>query len=167
MTKPLLNLQFVGVTLLLGISSLTNAQNVLNIIELNGNKTMIPFKDIRNITFPSADLAVKKINGSNFTLPVASLRKMNFSTDNITSIIESNYADNLFSLYPNPVNDVLTINITKATAQISILDLNGFVVMKQSLNELFNYLNVSSLPNGIYLCKIESEGLIETLKFVK
>lgn len=168
MNKPLLKLQFVGVTLLLlGISSLTNAQNALNITDLKGIKTMIPIKDIRNITFPANDLAVKKKNGSNFTIAVASLRIMNFSTENILSVNESQIANNLISLYPNPVKDVLTVTTTKANTQISIVDLNGLLVMNQTLNGFLNSLNVSSLPIGIYLCKIESEGVIETLKFVK
>lgn len=168
MNKPLLKLRFVGVSLLLlGLTTLTSAQNALNINDLNGVKTILPIKDIRNITFPASNISINKKNGTNFTLAVSSLRVMNFSTEIITSFNGSNFTVNSFTIFPNPVNDILTINLSNESAKIQIVDLNGSIVINQSLNVLSNSLNVSNLPKGVYLCKIESGGIIETLKFVK
>jgi len=64
---------------------------------------------------------------------------------------------NVFSLYPNPIKDKLTItfiNDIVKKASVSIFTIQGQIVFKSKLNKTNTSLNLSSLNNGIYLIKI-------------
>lgn len=73
--------------------------------------------------------------------------------------------DNLISLYPNPVTDHLTIKL-KQPSKITVTYITGQVAMikKDVLNEV---IDVSGLPGGIYLIRIETGDKTETYKFIK
>ncbi|NJM79721.1 MAG: T9SS type A sorting domain-containing protein [Flavobacterium sp.] len=64
-------------------------------------------------------------------------------------------------MYPNPTKNEVTIQYNALTnPQLEVIDLNGRVLLKQTLNNTNNTLNIASLPSGIYLFKINSkEGL--------
>jgi len=71
------------------------------------------------------------------------------------------------TLYPNPVQDVLTIRTaTDLTEKIAtIFDITGKKVYNQKL--LNNQLDVSSLQDGVYFLRIESNGKSIRRKFIK
>lgn len=67
-----------------------------------------------------------------------------------------------WTMYPNPVKDILNINLTDLiTATSEIYDLTGRQILRAALNN--NTINVSALPAGIYILKIGSQ----TGKFIK
>ena len=69
-------------------------------------------------------------------------------------------------IYPNPVKDVLQIESGELRIdRVEILDLSGKIVCH--FNNLTNQINVSTLLQGIYLIKIETDKGIVTRKFVK
>lgn len=72
-----------------------------------------------------------------------------------------------FSMFPNPVSDVLNIvntsNININTAEIT--DVNGRVV-KEVTGEV-NQINISTLTSGIYFLKINTDEGTGTTKIVK
>ncbi len=68
-------------------------------------------------------------------------------------------SDQLISIYPNPVTDVLFLNTKIANQHVSIYNHLGKKVMETTENKI----DVSQLSSGIYILK--SEGA--TLKFVK
>ncbi|RZK33925.1 MAG: DUF3500 domain-containing protein, partial [Hymenobacter sp.] len=74
------------------------------------------------------------------------------------------------SLYPNPVQNVLTISSASSVQNgtISIIDNAGKMVLR-STNRSGRNLNVdvANLPAGPYLVQLLSEGKTTTLKFVK
>ena len=65
-------------------------------------------------------------------------------------------------VYPNPVQDILSVNAEKI-ASIIVFSLTG----QQLLDSNSNDLDVSSLPTGLYLARIEADGLTVVDKFVK
>jgi PKD repeat protein len=77
-------------------------------------------------------------------------------------------------MYPNPVNDIATVNVTLAeNAQIAvnIFDITGKLVntvyndqMNAGLNTLS--INVSELPAGIYFTSVTSGKYNKTMKMV-
>lgn len=70
-----------------------------------------------------------------------------------------------FTLYPNPVNDILTI-ACQENNEIKgglILDLNGRIISTFTSNKV----NVSNLATGSYILQIESNLGIATTKFIK
>ncbi len=76
---------------------------------------------------------------------------------------------NSIKLYPNPVNDVLTLNVTNLTiSNIEIMDLNGRMVKVISGNNTSDVkINVSDLSAGVYMINIYSENNKTTKKFMK
>ncbi len=72
-------------------------------------------------------------------------------------------------LYPNPVKDVLHLNVTNLTiSNIEIMDLNGRIVKAMSVNNASDVnINVSDLSAGVYMINIYSENNKTTKKFIK
>jgi hypothetical protein len=81
------------------------------------------------------------------------------------SIPDEELAD--VSIYPNPVEDVLTITTAAdLTGRIAtIFDMNGKRVLNQKL--ISDQLNVSNLQSGFYFLRIESNGRSIKRKFIK
>ena len=52
-------------------------------------------------------------------------------------------------------------------ASVSIYSLLGQNVMSKTLKNTSESINVSSLTDGIYLAKINSDGSSKTIKFIK
>lgn len=68
---------------------------------------------------------------------------------------------------PNPASDILTIQSdVGSTMEVEILNSFGQVVLKESLSELMNEMDVSQLSSGIYFVKILVEGKVGVQKVV-
>lgn len=72
-----------------------------------------------------------------------------------------------FSLFPSPAVNSLHIRSSAdlAGARVSVTDLSGKVALRPSL--MNNAIDVSSLPAGMYLLKVEQAGAVHTAKFTK
>lgn len=86
--------------------------------------------------------------------------------------IEGNEINDKLSLYPNPANDVLNLQIDQSIdlQSIFVFDVSGKLVIEQNLsdnNTLQQQLNISKLQNGIYFLKVNSLQGLTTIKFVK
>ena len=91
-----------------------------------------------------------------------------FTVDNSLSVSDFN-SDNL-KIYPNPVSDILHIDLTKsADLSIAVYDLNGREILKKDTLSLYNQVNTASLTSGIYFLKISDNTNDKNtiLKFVK
>jgi photosystem II stability/assembly factor-like uncharacterized protein len=75
------------------------------------------------------------------------------------------------SLFPNPANSTVTINIADNTngspVNISVLNCNGMQVMKRKFQTMPVQMDISNLGTGIYLLRIETANTIEVRKLVK
>jgi hypothetical protein len=76
---------------------------------------------------------------------------------------------NEFSIYPNPVQETLTIaskfNTTIQKVVISTLD--GKCALVLDANEIQDEINLSALSAGTYFIQLDSDESSETLKFIK
>ncbi len=68
---------------------------------------------------------------------------------------------------PNPATNQLTLTHTEPIKKASVYNYLGQLVLTQNGTENNMQLNVSNLPNGNYLVKIESDTESQTVKFVK
>ena len=68
------------------------------------------------------------------------------------------------SVFPNPMQDEICVK--GAEGELSLLDVNGAVILKQTHAE-FSKLDVSWLPKGVYILQIESNGQKAVKKLVK
>jgi hypothetical protein len=71
-------------------------------------------------------------------------------------------------LYPNPTEDILTIEVFGTNLQqLIVTDLNGKILSKQHAFGNTNSLNVKNLSAGVYLVNIETENGVLVRRFVK
>lgn len=73
------------------------------------------------------------------------------------------------AIYPNPVQDQLSVNLPKGlAAMLEIVDMQGRVALRQDLNGGMQQVNVQNLPSGNYLYRISENGkLLAKGKLVK
>ncbi|UQB68408.1 T9SS type A sorting domain-containing protein [Epilithonimonas zeae] len=67
-------------------------------------------------------------------------------------------------VYPNPVNDVLTVSSDKKVNQISVYNVSGQLI--QEINNS-NVINLTKLSSGVYFVKTVVEGKTEMTKVIK
>ena len=89
----------------------------------------------------------------------------------ISSVNELNLVES-FQAFPNPTDNYLTIKIDLsevATTQLSILDMTGKEVLRAgqlTTNRLNSTIDVSQLPKGLYLLKVQINGQIQSEKLI-
>lgn len=131
-------------------------------------------EDIGNYPYKTASVP--------FTVPADGIYYLSFrvysdpdifylSLDNIkvfeTSLGTENTSKSSLKFYPNPVNDILNITDGKNFSSLEIYDFSGKKVFSNDQKSTKLELNLSQLKPGIYLVKINSEGEINTFKFIK
>lgn len=77
------------------------------------------------------------------------------------------FAADGFSIYPNPVRDVLWISTASPVSSVFIFDVSGKAVL--SLTPAGNEfaIDVSGLANGVYFAKIQTDGAVKTMRIAK
>jgi hypothetical protein len=71
-----------------------------------------------------------------------------------------------FTIYPNPVQNILNIETKQNNATVSIYDYTGKLILSEMISET-GVIDVSNITSGIYMVKIENGGIASTQKFVK
>lgn len=107
--------------------------------------------------------------GSSFQKDAGASYSANCGVTTGVTVVNSAKFD--FSIYPNPANDVITINydgLNEANSSIEITNTVGQIIMKQDVaNETLKNINVSNLSNGIYYVQLKQNGKsIATKKLV-
>jgi hypothetical protein len=74
-----------------------------------------------------------------------------------------------FSIYPNPAKNNVTIELSEYTVgTLAVFDLNGKIVVCQSINGTYATINTSSFANGNYIVRLVNDGKpSEGVRFVK
>ena len=77
--------------------------------------------------------------------------------------------NNLIStLYPNPIKDVLTINLNGNNSyNYTILNLSGAIMFNGKIKNSPHHIKLNNLSSGIYFLKVTSEQGVEMRKIVK
>jgi hypothetical protein len=88
----------------------------------------------------------------------------------VTDVLEIDEKES-FKVYPNPAENIVNIEIIglhQTKVVISICDLTGkkLISVSEKVSGNFTYsINIEDIPNGTYLCKIESGKAVNTIKF--
>ncbi len=87
---------------------------------------------------------------------------------NVTGI-EDNAQTETFSIYPNPANDLLTIQLSEpnAKAEIKIYDQLGQIESFLNVSTPQTKIDISNLTNGVYVIELKTENTNSRQKFVK
>lgn len=124
-------------------------------------KTRIAFRPVVN------ELAVTWIDTKNDGRGIAKIDVENFAFIGLDELVDQND----MSLFPNPVNDWMTIQLDEKlvkSATFRIVDLNGRLIESGSFDQQAQLgINVSNYTNGVYLFHLDTEQGEITKRFVK
>ena len=77
------------------------------------------------------------------------------------------YLDKHISLFPNPADNVFTVNSTlDIIRELTIYDNNGRAVLRQSINDYSGQVNVEKLTPGIYFVRMMTPDNVVTKKLI-
>lgn len=71
------------------------------------------------------------------------------------------------SVYPNPTSDYIKIEIKNSIDKVEIYSTNGILVKKDAKLQKEKRIDISNLPDGIYMMKINSEKKNFLFKIIK
>jgi hypothetical protein len=72
------------------------------------------------------------------------------------------------SVYPNPVNDLLKVDIkSSGISSIEIYNLTGSRLLTRKIEQGTNNIDISSLPKGMYAVVLKGSGVVVSRKFIK
>jgi hypothetical protein len=81
--------------------------------------------------------------------------------------IPSHFENVSFSIFPNPVNNVMTIENLKNADRIEISNICGEIVKSLVVKSSSVTVNLSDLKSGMYFVIVYDNGKIESTKFLK
>ena len=157
--------------LLLG-TGLTGLQaQTMYVKQSNGTQTAYAYSNLRKMTFAPGIVTVQKTDNTTAVYALSSIKYLSFY-DFTTGINESQTAAvNTLLTYPNPASDMLNIDLRRTkneVGRISILNIEGKVMQTQKTSGMgILTINLSQLPQGIYLCRYTSGTETKTVKIVK
>lgn len=71
-------------------------------------------------------------------------------------------------IYPNPIQDVLTINSPRAAVQqVKIYDIKGSVISEETINSQNVQMNVSTLKSAVYFVEITTQSGTTVKRLIK
>ncbi len=110
----------------------------------------------------------KAVNNKPLRLDLNNSQCVNDTTLIIQTLEITKPKSSLITIYPNPVNQTLTIETSQTKPyKIRVLNTLGQIVLLKDLDYVTEILEVSNLSNGIYFLEIEFEKSISRLRFVK
>lgn len=83
----------------------------------------------------------------------------------VLSTLETSHDNDLITIFPNPVTDILKIKSSKKIIKAEIFDSAGKILLSTKVNN--DSINASSLITGFYLIKLYSSEDILIKKFIK
>ncbi|MBO4488492.1 MAG: choice-of-anchor J domain-containing protein [Bacteroidales bacterium] len=73
--------------------------------------------------------------------------------------------ENNIVVYPNPASNMLNVTANSNIQSVEVLNMMGQIVMSQNANDTHTQVNVSSLANGVYMVKVNTENGVINQKF--
>lgn len=98
---------------------------------------------------------------------------INISSIKIEEIIDNSIPlatekESNISIYPNPIEDILTISALKAIQSLELIDQKGSVILRKTIvNESSLNVSLQTIPSGSYILVLYGKDGITTKKVVK
>ncbi len=104
-----------------------------------------------------------------FQVNAGSAVVVKFNCQNVTSVIDNSGKNkHVLNLYPNPASGKLTvITGTSEHSLFSIYNLQGQILLQQQVQQAKADIDVSELPKGVYILKLNCNSGAETGKIIK
>jgi Secretion system C-terminal sorting domain len=87
----------------------------------------------------------------------------------ITGIADIQATNSNLSVFPNPANDKITIEISGKTneSNLAIVNIEGQELIKQKISNRKIQIDISNLPSGVYFVRLTNDKTVEVGKFIK
>ncbi|WP_299381991.1 T9SS type A sorting domain-containing protein [uncultured Lacinutrix sp.] len=89
------------------------------------------------------------------------------NTEIVNTLSVKNFETSSFSIFPNPVNNILNIEGEIVIESVAVYDINGRLLNTITSKSKKAKLDVSNLSQGLYFLEIKSGNKQESLKFIK
>jgi len=156
--------------LLLGVGlQATQAQTALFVKQKVGTNTAFNLITLKSITFDGSNITVNKKDASTSSFVRTSVQYMNFGINTDIAPINE-YVNSKLKLFPNPVQDILNIEIANENSQnteLEIVGVDGKVALRNTLYNSVSSFSVATLPKGLYLLRCNNGRNIISTKFIK
>ncbi|WP_299386371.1 fibronectin type III domain-containing protein [uncultured Lacinutrix sp.] len=76
-------------------------------------------------------------------------------------------SSSIFSYYPNPVKNTLTLNAQQAITNVSVFNMLGQQVIRTAPNAVSNIVDMSNLQSGAYFVQVTVGTSVETVRIIK
>lgn len=127
------------------------------------NNGYVSFKIKTNPTLIVGDNFSNKVNiYFDYNNPIVT---NNFVSTIQNSLGQNSFESNTFSIYPNPIKDVLFFKTNEKIYKVEVFDISGRILSSKSVIE--NYIDLRELKIGDYILKIYTEKEIMTAKIIK
>lgn len=138
--------------------------NTLNSLDFrNGNNTIInTFQTMGNPNLNCINVDDANYSTANWT----DIDTQTFFSENCPPLSVDEFDASVFSMYPNPVDDLLSINFIN-DAYYTLINLNGQIVIQGNLTRGESTIDLSNITSGIYFLKVKTEEGIVTKKLIK
>lgn len=143
-----------------------------NIDSILVNQSLLPNSTNTLVATVTDTTTLLKIN-NHATLHVSTV---SWTINKVTTGVKINANDNKieYSLFPNPVKEMMTVKVNmvkKSIATIDVFDLNGinyYHLEDNNTKNDFQYnINTVDLASGVYFVKLQVGDMIETKSFIK
>jgi len=156
--------------ILLGLGLTKMHAQTMYVKEKNGTQTVHTLSNIKSLTFSDENIKVQKTDNSIAVYALSELRYLNFEDITLGLEEQIELINTPLITYPNPLVDVLNIELTGHLGEgtISILTFEGKVLHEEKTAGAKTItINLSQLPRGIYLCQYANEKEIKTVTILK
>lgn len=133
----------------------------------NETQSVYSLSTISKITFSGGNVIVHKTDNSTVTHAISEIRYMSFS--DYVDIFMPREQEDVLTVYPNPVSNLLNINLPsdKLGGELHVLSLDGKTLMSHKLVDSQTAIDINSLPQGVYFCRYIYGTHSETVKIIK
>ena len=142
--------------IVLFLSGLYLSSQAVNITVIRMNGTTEEIEQLSVIKFLAGNTIQCKLTDGR-TNQVDNVRTITFD-GLVGTAVDNVISESSISVYPNPTADMLIVEGVTAKETINIYSLNGNQVLSVMTQEGVNTINVSGLPNGVYLLKYANES---------
>ena len=152
--------------------SVMEAQD-MNVIEKDGSQTSFKINDIAKMHFNSDDIIIEGKSGIISTYQLSDIQLISFK-EYVSVPNSALNKNNIQVIYPNPAeNSLIVQHISSDILQtnVEIINSKGEVILEREflsgagIGEIT--LDISSIPAGVYICRIIEGKAVSSKLFVK
>ena len=133
-----------------------------------------PYKYLWNTTPAQTTATATNLDKGTYTVTVTDANLCTATTTVSVGLTATNevWQKYKFEIYPNPASEWLNVkfeNIENTPTTVSIIDMNGRLIQEQVLDNNSKSINISAIPQGIYLlkCKLGTNETATSTVFIQ